>query len=216
VLITTTLLCWSLIVTLQQLLAKSERDLGLLFAPNIHDLPLSRTFLYNYLPTLLAVIFSMFMSWIDLEPKRLEPYYQLSNPEGSLGKGSLLLQYHFDFLPFVPVKALKRKHWSMFWASAAVVLVTWGVVPFHFGRPGQYLVRLPTSIADVISLFAASTAVQDAEGISHLGKREQTQHLNEIGSRYGYGSYFGGAGRVHVGIEKEPFVSSRTTWFSKT
>jgi len=99
----------ALLTTLQLLLNRSQRDNGLIFAPDINALPLSRTFLYQYFPTIVAVIFSIFWSWIDLEVKRLEPYYRLSREEGALGKDSLLLCYPFSFLPFVPVRAFKER-----------------------------------------------------------------------------------------------------------
>jgi len=102
-------MCWSLIAVLQFLLQKSQHDSGIIFAPRISDLPLSRTFLYLYFPTVLAVIFSMYWAWIDLDTKRMEPYYQLSKDEGALGRDSLLLQYPFDFLPLVPMKAAKDR-----------------------------------------------------------------------------------------------------------
>jgi hypothetical protein len=109
VLVVTILLCWSLIALLQIFLFRSQRDGGLIFAPRISDLPLSRTFLFFYLPTVVAVLFSMHWAWIDLDAKRLEPYYQLNKKDGALGKDSLLLQYPFDLNPFVPVKALRAR-----------------------------------------------------------------------------------------------------------
>ncbi|RAQ98986.1 hypothetical protein DDE82_008717 [Stemphylium lycopersici] len=126
-------ICWSLIAVVQTMLSRSQRDQGIIFAPRISDLPLSRTFLYLYFPTIIAVIFSIYWAWIDLETKRMEPYYQLSKENGALGKHSILLQYPFDFLPLVPFKAAREKHWPVFWASFAVVLVTWGVVPTQAG-----------------------------------------------------------------------------------
>lgn len=103
------LICWVAIAVLQYLLSKSEKEGGLLFAPNINDLPLSRSFPYLHLPTIIAVIFSIYWAWIDLEVKRFEPYHQLLKPEGALAKDSILLHYPFDFIPLVPFIALKRR-----------------------------------------------------------------------------------------------------------
>ncbi|ENI07948.1 hypothetical protein COCC4DRAFT_130249 [Bipolaris maydis ATCC 48331] len=133
VLILTILICWSLIAVVQILLTRSQQNQGIIFAPRISDLPLSRTFLYLYFPTIVAVIFSMYWAWIDLETKRMEPYYQLSKENGALGKDSILLKYPFDFLPLVPIKAARDRHWPVFWASFAVVLVAWGLVPTQAG-----------------------------------------------------------------------------------
>jgi hypothetical protein len=85
-------------------------------------------------------------------------------------------------------------------------------------RPGQYLARMPTSIASVIALFAASMAVQDMRGTSHLDRKGRAQHLERVDSRYGFGSFVGGDGRVHIGIEKVPLVvkpRANSTWLEQ-
>ncbi|KAJ4990053.1 hypothetical protein SVAN01_04516 [Stagonosporopsis vannaccii] len=50
-----TLLCWIFIALLHGFLVRSKRNGGVLFAPDVNDLPLSRTFSYRYLPTIIAV-----------------------------------------------------------------------------------------------------------------------------------------------------------------
>lgn len=109
ILVVTILSCWGLIAVLQVFLSRSQRDEGILFAPRISALPLFQQFLYLYFPTVLAVLFSIYWAWIDLETKRMEPYYQLSKKDGALGKDSLLLAYPFDFIPLVPIKAAKKR-----------------------------------------------------------------------------------------------------------
>lgn len=109
VLVLTIAICWSLIAVLEFLLWKSQRDSGLIFAPVINNLPLQDTFLYLYFPTIVAIMFSIYWAWIDLETKRLEPYYQLSKKDGALGKDSLLLHYPFSFIPLVPLKAFRDR-----------------------------------------------------------------------------------------------------------
>ncbi len=104
-------------------------------------------------------------------------------------------------------------------AIAEAILCTYAIIAFivYMRRPGQYLARLPTSIAAVIALFAASAAVLDMKDTSHLDARGRSRHLQDIDARYGYGSYVGADGRVHIGIEKTPFVKvrSKSTWFEK-
>jgi hypothetical protein len=73
-------------------------------------------------------------------------------------------------------------------------------------RPGRYLARMPTSIAAVIALFATSTAVKDLQGTSGMSAKEREEYLEKLGNTYGYGSYVGEDGSVHVGIEKDPLV----------
>ena len=48
-------------------------------------------------------------SWVDLDAKRLEPWFQLSSNNGATAEDSLLLQYPFEFLPFIPITAFRRK-----------------------------------------------------------------------------------------------------------
>jgi hypothetical protein len=82
---------------------------GLAFAATVDDISTIATVSYLYLPTVIAVIYSIIWSWIDLDSKRLEPWFQLSKPDGASAEDSLLLQYPFDFLPFVPIRAARRR-----------------------------------------------------------------------------------------------------------
>jgi hypothetical protein len=109
ILVFTTFVCWTLIAVLQYYLTKSQREGGVIFAENVNDLPLRRSFVYLYMPTIFATTFSIFIAWIDIDAKRFEPYHQLSQPKGALGRDSLLLHYPFDFMPFVPIVALKNR-----------------------------------------------------------------------------------------------------------
>lgn len=108
-LIVATLIAWALIAILQVLLVISERDGGIILASTIDDIGMAQSFEYLYLPTIIALIFSIFWAWIDLQVKRVEPYHQLSQQDGAWGKDSLLMSYPFDFLPFVPWTAFRSK-----------------------------------------------------------------------------------------------------------
>lgn len=99
----------ALIIVVEILFRISERNGGVLFAPDINELPLAHTFAYLYLPTLVAVLYSLLWNWIDLDIRRLEPFHQVSKKEGALAKDSLLLHYPFDFVAAVPLKSLKRR-----------------------------------------------------------------------------------------------------------
>ncbi|KAF1996249.1 hypothetical protein P154DRAFT_566157 [Amniculicola lignicola CBS 123094] len=127
------IICWTLIAILQYLLAKSQKDSGILFAENVNNLPLHRSFMHLYMPTIVAVLFSIYWAWIDLDAKRSEPYYQLTKRNGALGNDSLLLHYPFDFIPLVPLIALKRRHWLVLCTSLSTVLLTFGVIPIQAG-----------------------------------------------------------------------------------
>lgn len=91
------------------LLHRSLRNGGVIFFNDINDVSGPTQFLFLYLPTVLAVIYSLLWAWIDLDVRRLEPYYQLSRNAGATGRESLLLHYPVDLLASVPVKAFKSK-----------------------------------------------------------------------------------------------------------
>jgi hypothetical protein len=92
------------------LLIQSNHDNGLIFDPDVNALPTTRTFQYLNLPTIIAVLYGLLWAWIDLDVRRLEPYYQLSKNGGSSGLESILLHYPVDFLAAVPLKAVKLRH----------------------------------------------------------------------------------------------------------
>ena len=51
----------------------------------------------------------MLWSWVDLDAKRLEPYFQMSKEGGVPARDSLFLHYPFDFVAFAPYRAIRRK-----------------------------------------------------------------------------------------------------------
>ena len=76
----------------------------------------------------------------------------------------------------------------------------------YIRRPGRYLPRLPTYLAAVFAMFAPSSAIKDLRGTSQMTNKEREKFLTDLACRYGYGSYIGSDGAVHVGIEKVPYV----------
>ena len=95
------------IALLEYLSDKSRVDGGIAFAKGEFSSTVS--FAYKYLPILIAVLYSILWSWIDLDTKRLEPYFQLSRPTGAEAADSILLHYPFDFIAYAPLKALRRR-----------------------------------------------------------------------------------------------------------
>lgn len=96
-----------LIVVLDYLSRLSHRHGGLAFTDG--SFSTSETFSYLYLPTVIAVLYSMLWSWVDLDVKRLEPYFQMSKAVGVPVRDSLYLHYPFDFVAFAPYRALRRR-----------------------------------------------------------------------------------------------------------
>ncbi|KAF2090740.1 hypothetical protein K490DRAFT_33931 [Saccharata proteae CBS 121410] len=122
-----------LIAVVQTLLFISQNNDGILFSADISRLPLRYSFAYLYLPTIVAVLYSLMWSWVDLDTKRTEPYYQLSKPGSVSAADSVLLDYPFNFVASVPFKAIRSRHWPTFCVSIATLLVTWGLTPTQSG-----------------------------------------------------------------------------------
>lgn len=100
-------------------------------------------------------------NWIDLDIKRLEPYYQLCSPHGALAEDSLLLQYPFDFIILVPFEAARRKHWSVFTAGLAALVVLWTLTPLQAGIFATESRIITTSIPFVSSTSYLSISRQN-------------------------------------------------------
>ncbi len=154
---------------LEYLSRRSRMDGGIAFTEG--QFSPAESFAYLYLPTLIAVLYSTLWSWVDLDTKRLEPYFQLSRPEGADEMNSLALNYPFDFVAYAPLKALRRRcvaqalqfspclipscrHWAVVFAGVSTMLIFWGVTPL------------------VSSIFARSTVT-----VQHLATATTTAAL---------------------------------------
>ncbi|KAJ9206310.1 hypothetical protein DTO021D3_2153 [Paecilomyces variotii] len=122
-----------IIVILIMLQLKSNNDGGILFSNDVTNFPVGLNFLYLYLPTIIAVIYTTLWNWVDLNAKTLEPWYQLSKESGSLGKNSIMLQYPAEFLASVPIGSMRRRHWVVFCTSTILVVLFWAVTPVQSG-----------------------------------------------------------------------------------
>lgn len=120
-----------LLALVQVLVIYDQRHDGILFATKISDLGTGYIFLYRYFPTIISVSYGLTWHWIDVDTRRIEPYRQLSKSGGAVGRDSLLLRYPTDLLAFVPLKAFRRKHWSVVISSSALVLVGMGLTPLQ-------------------------------------------------------------------------------------
>ncbi|RFU35191.1 hypothetical protein B7463_g1109, partial [Scytalidium lignicola] len=123
----------------------------------------------------------MAWSWVDLDVKRLEPWFQLSKQEGASSTDSLLLQYPFDFLPFIPITAFRRKHWSVFISGTIMLMIFWIVTPlqsaiFNTGTVTQ-TIRTDLGTSANLTPIKSQTSnlntnfLNTAYGISWLGQK---------------------------------------------
>lgn len=170
--IMTLALTLSFAVIVGWILLKSEANQGLMFASDINDLAWWQSFSYLYLSTLLAVLYGFLWSWIDLDIRRLEPFFQLSKAGGATADSSILLDYPFHFVAAVPTKAARRGHWSVFAGATSFILVSFILTPLQAG------------------LFATKTVVLEETVPSSYSTGytpiDQQQDLNAISAQYAY------------------------------
>jgi len=119
---------------------RDYKDGAILFADSGKALSNEQNFLVRYLPIMLLVLYGMLVSVVDLDIKRLEPWYQLSKPKPTTrGPPPLLCRYDTDFVLTVATRALWHRysiwisssdmltacrHWAVFGSSCLLVLAT--------------------------------------------------------------------------------------------
>ncbi|EEY18005.1 conserved hypothetical protein [Verticillium alfalfae VaMs.102] len=96
------------------LAVQSNREGGLALVHQPEDNTAATNFAYLFLPTIVAVFYSMIWSWVDLDVKRIQPWLELSATNGATGKDSLFSEYPYNFIGFVPFSAAKRRfQWAI-------------------------------------------------------------------------------------------------------
>ncbi|KAJ4201904.1 hypothetical protein NW767_006440 [Fusarium falciforme] len=153
-----TLLLAAAVETIAQ---RSAAQGGLALSPTLDDLPGYAKFSYLYVPTIIAVLYSMIWSWIDLDVKRMQPWFELSKPKGATAENSLFLDYQYDFVALVPFKAAKSRHWPVFFGGTAMVIVFWALTPLQSALLGTGIVKQTesTTIATRSQLLPVSQHV---------------------------------------------------------
>lgn len=101
-----------------------KKGSGMIPYNEVADIPVSQFFCWKYLPTLVTVAYGVLWQVTDYEVKRLEPYYQLSQPTGNTAEKSLNLDYVTMWSYFVPIKAAKYRHWSVLVSAIGTILAT--------------------------------------------------------------------------------------------
>ncbi|OAL54657.1 hypothetical protein IQ07DRAFT_583890 [Pyrenochaeta sp. DS3sAY3a] len=84
----------------------------------------ARYFLGAYVPTLVAIGFSIWWKCIFASLKETEPFHQLTKPGGARVDDSLLLSYAGSMLPVVILKSFLSRHWLTMIGAVNMVLIT--------------------------------------------------------------------------------------------
>jgi hypothetical protein len=87
----------------------SQSKGGLALSRTQDEIPQYAMISYLYVPNIIAVLYSLIWSWVDLDVKRMQPWFELSKPEGATADNSMFLDYPYDFIATVPIKAAKRR-----------------------------------------------------------------------------------------------------------
>ena len=98
-----------MIAVLECLSLVSDRQGGIAFAKDGSKFSYATQFSYMYLPVIIGVLYGMLWSWVDLDVKRLEPYFQMSKAGGAPAQDSIHLHYPFDFIAWAPLRALRKR-----------------------------------------------------------------------------------------------------------
>ena len=104
--------------------ALAAKDQGILEFDEVSQVPLFYFFAWHYLPTFIFVLYGVLWSIMDFDIKRLEPYYQLSQPTGSTAAASLNLDHLTAWSYFVPITSMKLRQWAVFFSSFGNILAT--------------------------------------------------------------------------------------------
>ncbi|KAI9791285.1 MAG: hypothetical protein M1816_004066 [Peltula sp. TS41687] len=112
----------------QESARRKHRGDGLLKFKKVKDLTTWQFFCWKYLPTIIFVTHGVLWQIVDFEVKRLEPYYQLSRPEGALADESLNRDYLTCWPILAPFKALRYRQWAVVYSSI-VYLIASPLVP---------------------------------------------------------------------------------------
>ncbi|KAK8001470.1 hypothetical protein PG991_013692 [Apiospora marii] len=114
------------------LVQKSQRQGGgLALSESPDNLPSAVNLSYLYLPTIIAVLYSLAWNWVASDTKRLQPWLEMSKARGAPAEDSLLLDYPSTFFGWVPFKAASKRHWPVFLSGMIVLIVTCAITPLQ-------------------------------------------------------------------------------------
>lgn len=100
----------------------SEWNGGLFYFKDTADVSHLQSFAYNYIPIIVALVLVTFWSFVEFDCLRLEPYFQLSRPEGAPAT-VLFINYNFGQSVITPITSARRGHWVVLCVSLFTMLM---------------------------------------------------------------------------------------------
>ncbi|PYH48821.1 DUF3433 domain-containing protein [Aspergillus saccharolyticus JOP 1030-1] len=95
---------------------------GLVVFTSSDEITVARRFMFTYAPSILGMIVAILWSVVEYDALRLEPYFQLSKPQG-VSAEVLLLNYEFGHFTTAPFFAFRNRHWMAVFISVLSVLL---------------------------------------------------------------------------------------------
>ncbi|RAH77422.1 hypothetical protein BO86DRAFT_222510 [Aspergillus japonicus CBS 114.51] len=86
------------------------------------EITIARKFIFTYVPSILGMVVAILWSVVEYDALRLEPYFQLSKPNG-VSAEVLLLNYEFGHFTTAPFFAFRNRHWMAVFISILSVLL---------------------------------------------------------------------------------------------
>lgn len=115
-------LMFLMLLTLEGLRRYSELNGGLIYFKDTASVSYLQSFAYNYVPIIVALALVTLWSFVDFDVLRLEPYFQLSRPEG-VPATVLFINYNFGQSIITPITSARRKHWVVLFVSVFTMLM---------------------------------------------------------------------------------------------
>ncbi|RDA91191.1 hypothetical protein CP533_4834 [Ophiocordyceps camponoti-saundersi (nom. inval.)] len=116
---------------IEYLAQRSNAHGGLALSPSFQEIPGAAMMAQKYVPIIVATLYSMVWSWVDQDVRRMQPWFELSKPQGARGRDSLFLSYPHDFVLFAARKAAKKKHWAVFTSSVMMMVILFVLTPLQ-------------------------------------------------------------------------------------
>ncbi|KAJ6104411.1 hypothetical protein N7523_010731 [Penicillium sp. IBT 18751x] len=166
-------------IAIESLRQYSKHNHGLVHLKSYTLLGQFTSGMYTYAPTAFAVIAAALWNVCALDVLRLEPYYQLANPEGAPGT-MLFTNYSFFYGIIAPIMAIRNKHWIVACVSSMGLILRMLLPSLLSGLIDLDMTNIiswhPVNIwPNVVSLEAQNTQLAGETARPHNGS-ETTLH----------------------------------------
>lgn len=112
-----------MLAIIEYLLQTSQQHIHL-FSNHGHRRVMFREIIAQFFGLFVLLLVGFFFYDLDLAVKKMEPFYQLSKPDGADGQDSLCVDYFRPLIYFTPILAFRHSHWAVLCSSVAAIIST--------------------------------------------------------------------------------------------